>query len=95
MGKDAQGVIFVYSKKTDDNIRDLEKFYDYFVTKGKLEQKNCVVFYFDADKSPINAPKRICNKFITLLIIEKKNLIENLIIFLFFYSKYIRKNISS
>ncbi|KAF7995112.1 hypothetical protein HCN44_004584 [Aphidius gifuensis] len=63
MGKDAQGIIFVYNKKNDDNVRAMEKLYDYFVTKMKIQDKNCVIFYFDADKSPIYAPKQISNTF--------------------------------
>lgn len=58
--KDVQGLIFVYNKKTDDQIQELEKFYNYFVLKSQLEPKDCVVFFFESDKQVADAPKRLC-----------------------------------
>lgn len=85
MGKDAQGIIFVYNKKTDDNVRAMEKLYDYFVTKMKNEDKSCVIFYFDADKSPIYAPKQICKFLNKKKLINPLNNQHCILIFCFFF----------
>ncbi|KAH0560571.1 intraflagellar transport protein 22 homolog [Cotesia glomerata] len=61
--KDVQGLIFVYNKKTDDQIEELEKFYNYFVLKSQLEPKDCVVFFFESDKQVVDAPKRLSSVF--------------------------------
>lgn len=51
MRKDTQGVIFVYNKATDNQIRALEKFHDYFVNQANLEPKNCLVFFYETDQT--------------------------------------------
>ncbi|XP_014300024.1 intraflagellar transport protein 22 homolog [Microplitis demolitor] len=61
--KDIQGLIFVYNKKTDEQVQELEKFYNYFVLKSQLEPKDCVVFFFESDKQAGDAPKRLSNVF--------------------------------
>lgn len=50
----------MYNKKTDEQVQELEKFYNYFVLKSQLEPKDCVVFFFESDKQAGDAPKRLC-----------------------------------
>ncbi|XP_043282763.1 intraflagellar transport protein 22 homolog [Venturia canescens] len=51
MRKDAIGVIFVNGRHADEHhLRDLERMYDYFVAKPKIEPKSCVVFHYDLEK---------------------------------------------
>ncbi|KAK0170674.1 hypothetical protein PV328_008497 [Microctonus aethiopoides] len=61
--QETQGVIFVYNQNSNDQIKMLERFHDYFVVQAKLESKSCVVFFFNSNEQSTDVPKRISNTF--------------------------------
>ncbi|XP_070169796.1 intraflagellar transport protein 22 homolog [Polyergus mexicanus] len=61
--KGVHGVIFVYSTKTQDSLRQLKEFYDYFVSEAKLGPNNCVIFFFDSDNTTSSASKIVSSSF--------------------------------
>lgn len=38
------GIVFVYARDSDQDKKDLETFYDFFVERSGFSEKNCVLF---------------------------------------------------
>ncbi|KAI4501889.1 hypothetical protein M0802_003224 [Mischocyttarus mexicanus] len=63
MRKDLHGVMLIYSAKKQDCLKEMQEFYDYFVTQTKLGPDMCVIFCYDPDKTQSELSKSISSAF--------------------------------
>ncbi|KAG7188213.1 hypothetical protein KM043_016083 [Ampulex compressa] len=66
MRKDVQGVLLVYSNNSENCLKELQEFYDYFVDQIKLGPEKCVILCFDPDKKSLEISKIISSTFIKI-----------------------------
>ncbi|XP_076658134.1 intraflagellar transport protein 22 homolog isoform X3 [Halictus rubicundus] len=58
--KHLHGVILVYSEKSDECLKQIQEFYDYFVNQTKLGPDKCVILCYDPEKKNPEISKMIC-----------------------------------
>lgn len=68
--------MLIYSAKKQNCLKEMQEFYDYFVTQTKLGPDMCVIFCYDPDRTLSELPKAICKfknkKHKWLIVIKQK-----------------------
>ncbi|XP_078047622.1 intraflagellar transport protein 22 homolog [Augochlora pura] len=64
--KNLNGVILVYSEKSDECSKQIQEFYDYFVTQTKLGPDKCVILCYDPEKKNPEISKIISSTFVNV-----------------------------
>ncbi|XP_076658133.1 intraflagellar transport protein 22 homolog isoform X2 [Halictus rubicundus] len=62
--KHLHGVILVYSEKSDECLKQIQEFYDYFVNQTKLGPDKCVILCYDPEKKNPEISKMISSTFV-------------------------------
>ncbi|XP_076170089.1 intraflagellar transport protein 22 homolog [Ptiloglossa arizonensis] len=62
--KDLHGVIFVYSEKSNESLKEIQQLYDYFINQTKLGPDRCVIFCYDPEKKNPEITKIISSTFV-------------------------------
>lgn len=52
--------MLIYSRRKQNCLKEMQDFYDYFVTQTKLGPEMCVIFCYDPDKTQSELSKSIC-----------------------------------
>ncbi|XP_076279965.1 intraflagellar transport protein 22 homolog [Lasioglossum baleicum] len=62
--KHLHGVILMYSEKSNECLKQIQEFYDYFVNQTKLGPDKCVIFCYDPEKKNPEISKIISSTFV-------------------------------
>ncbi|XP_076621036.1 intraflagellar transport protein 22 homolog [Colletes latitarsis] len=61
--KNLHGVIFVYSEKSNECLKELQQLYDYFINQTQVGPDRCVIFCYDPEKKNPEISKIISSTF--------------------------------